>query len=394
MFAAHYDFLMDWALRFAQNNHAAAEDLVQETFIKFVTTQIEVEDPGNARPLLYTYLKNVYGAELRKSQRHPIQTMTTIEFDSLQMSLRERAGADPIEVQDELRNIMSYLCWRKESLKPASILLLRFFYSYSPDEITKIGLMSRQSIDHGLSTAREEVRAHIRSAGRLSLLRAGGPPPAASKQIALPADHFLEELEAALARTRSTSCLSRESLLDHYTARPRKALSCTLLAHLVSCHSCLEIVHKFYEFPEMTDKGSKALLEMTRPGGSGRGNKKDVSAAKSKMGRLLDIAGKRSRELHEHRPKSLMLIVNGETIASQDVCSSTNTQRVEWKPDRPLDFIEIESEQGVGMLVMPVRVLPPDSPSRNEARGRTEQRPQPHRNPVVHWTGLHHRGHL
>ncbi len=304
VFAAHYEFLMDWALRFAQSNHAVAEDLVQQTFIKFVTSPPAADElVRDAKPLLYTYLKNVHGAELRKAQRHPIQSMTTIEFDSLQMSLRERGGVSPIELQDELRNIVSYLCWRKESLKPASILLLRFFYSYTPDEIMRICLMSRQSIDHGLSTAREEVRNHIRStAGGLGVVRHGGPPPTASKHVALRVDHFMEELEL-LSQERDQACVSRVLHCSAtITARPRKALSSTLLAHIVSCTQCLARVHEFYNFPDVSDKGSKTTIEMTKRLNFSPGRKKDSRASKPDVSRLLGVASSRSRERHEHRP--------------------------------------------------------------------------------------------
>ncbi len=362
VFAAHYDFLLDWALRFTHGNRTVAEDLVQETFVTFVTSREEVKNPEDARPLLWKYLNYVHGAEIRKSQRHPLQNMTTIEFDSLQMSLRERVATDSIDLQDELRNIMSYLCWRKESLKPASILLLRFFYGYSHSEITKICLMSRQSVDHGLSTAREEVRHHIRSTGRLSVVRADGPPPPTSKHFALQVDQFMEELAADLAHAKSTPCLPRQKLLRHYSAKSPKALTCSLLAHLVSCTQCLEAVHRYCEFPDITDQSSKKLVEMNNRPTSGRGKKKDVGTAKVDIGHMLNVASQRSRELREHRPKSLTIIVNGEAVATQEVRSSTNTQRVEWKPEKNLDFIEVESEQGVSLLIMPIHALPPDCP--------------------------------
>lgn len=53
-FTAKYDWLLKWALSFAQGDRAVAEDLVQDTFVRFIVAQGTIEDPGNAEPLLYT----------------------------------------------------------------------------------------------------------------------------------------------------------------------------------------------------------------------------------------------------------------------------------------------------------------------------------------------------
>ncbi len=65
--------------------------------------------------------------ELRRGRRVSFQDIALIEFDDLCLSLKEEKGADPIAVQDDLRRIVAYLCWRKRTVKSASILLLRSF---------------------------------------------------------------------------------------------------------------------------------------------------------------------------------------------------------------------------------------------------------------------------
>jgi hypothetical protein len=62
-------------------------------------------------------------------------------------------------VQDDLRRIVAYLCWRKGAVKSASVLLLRFFHRYFPEEIVRIALMKRGAIDELLRVSREEVKA-------------------------------------------------------------------------------------------------------------------------------------------------------------------------------------------------------------------------------------------
>jgi DNA-directed RNA polymerase specialized sigma24 family protein len=51
--------LLKWALHFAQGDQAQAEDLVQDTFVRFVVSERELKDSERIEPLLYTYLKYV-----------------------------------------------------------------------------------------------------------------------------------------------------------------------------------------------------------------------------------------------------------------------------------------------------------------------------------------------
>ena len=71
VFAAKYDWLLRWALQFVNGDRATAEDLVQDTFVRFTVAQPEIKDPENdAEPLLYTYLKYVHLAHQRRVRRH------------------------------------------------------------------------------------------------------------------------------------------------------------------------------------------------------------------------------------------------------------------------------------------------------------------------------------
>lgn len=127
LFIAKYEWLMRWALHFAQGNHTTAEDLVQDTFVRFAITHPELDHADNAEALLYTYLKHVHLAHLRRIQRYPLQSLSIAEFDSISVGLRQSPSAHPVEVQNNLRRILTYLCWRKQFAKAASILILRFF---------------------------------------------------------------------------------------------------------------------------------------------------------------------------------------------------------------------------------------------------------------------------
>ena len=65
LFVRTYEWLMRWALHFEQGDRATAEDLVQDTFVRFAITDPELDNAENVEALLYTYLKHVHLAHLR-----------------------------------------------------------------------------------------------------------------------------------------------------------------------------------------------------------------------------------------------------------------------------------------------------------------------------------------
>ena len=166
LFVLKYEWLMQWALYFAQGDRSTAEDMVQDTFVQFAISDPELDDPQNVEALLYTYLKHVHMAHLRRLQKYPLQNLSIAEFDSINVGLRQSPSANPLDIQNNLRRILAYLCWRKDSAKSASILILRFFYGYFPDEITQIGLVSRPVVDNRLRAARKDLKRHLSDSAR------------------------------------------------------------------------------------------------------------------------------------------------------------------------------------------------------------------------------------
>ncbi len=123
------------------------------------------------KKLLYKYLKYVHHEHLYRVQKYPLQNLSIDEFDSLSAGLRQNPSVNPIDIQNTLRRVLKYLCWRKESTKTASILILRFFYGYFPEEIMRIGILSRPKHrqrpargPHGFETSLRRVGFGLRSA--------------------------------------------------------------------------------------------------------------------------------------------------------------------------------------------------------------------------------------
>src|ERR1700757_3569265 len=87
MFTAKYPWLLRWAMHFAQNDAAAAEDLVQETFIRVLLLKDALRDPDNIEPLLYTHLRYAYLTEWRRGRNHSFHNLAAADFDTFSISL-------------------------------------------------------------------------------------------------------------------------------------------------------------------------------------------------------------------------------------------------------------------------------------------------------------------
>src|SRR6202034_2478105 len=89
---------------------------------------------------------------------------------SVDLALRSTFEFDQMDVQNELRCVCAFLCWRKASAKSASYLILRFFHGYYPEEIVRIALTSRNVVDRGIRLASLEAKAYLADPQRLRFM--------------------------------------------------------------------------------------------------------------------------------------------------------------------------------------------------------------------------------
>jgi DNA-directed RNA polymerase specialized sigma24 family protein len=357
VFAAKYEWLLKWAMHFAQGERSIAEDLVQDTFVRFVLYCPEVKDPENAEPLLYTYLKYVHLAHLRRLQRYPHEQLSPVEFDSLEIGLRANPSADLIEMQDELRRIITYLAWRKETAKSASILILRFLHGYYPDEIMRIGLLRRPRVDNSLAAARDEVRRHLENPGKILSLDAQALLRSMPKHSAVPADRLIDELRAILFESRRGECLPLELLRERYREED-EPLSCSMLAHIVSCQRCLDAAGRLRDLPPSSEQNPDKSSSTSR---REKSSLRRVSRNNG-LSEVLKAGQKRVREVMEHHPRRLTVVINGHVFAAQNVTSVESQLEVEVASSVTLELIEVISEQGLCLMAMPVSAMPPEHP--------------------------------
>ena len=255
LFSEKYDWLLGCALRLVKGDQATAEDLVQDTFLRFILAEMELKSAENIEPLLYTYLKFAHLTHLRRLQRYPSEPLSLTKYDFLELALRVNASiAERVGVQNALRRIVSYVCWRKESAKSASMLILRYFHGYYPEEIVRIAQTTRQSVGKRLQEGREEANLYVSSPGRLRIMHLPQPPEMIPSHSALPSDQLIPELKKTIFASCRTECLTEEALRKRYQKKIPVPIPRELLAHIVSCEHCLNLVNHHYGFTPPSDR--------------------------------------------------------------------------------------------------------------------------------------------
>ncbi|HJP94150.1 MAG TPA: sigma factor [Pyrinomonadaceae bacterium] len=237
LFIERYQDLFAWALRLTNQNRASAEDLVQDAFVQFVMArpslqQIQNIDGYLRRILLYMHFSRINGVERRLNDA----TLSIADYDSVHFGWPAIEPSRRMQVVEELHQICAYVCWRKESSRAGSVLILRFFHDYLPSEIAAVLNTTRHCVDQWQRLARQEAR-HRRSEN-------DKPQANTWRLSSLPSGCDLKvELRKMIFNSRRGECLSRRNLEEIYLERHKGALTAKKLAHIVSCHACLDAVN-------------------------------------------------------------------------------------------------------------------------------------------------------
>lgn len=359
MFASKYAWLLRWAMHFAQNDRAIAEDMVQETFLKLLLSWSSLHDLDNIEPLLYSYLKYTHLSEQRRGLRYSFQSLSTIDFDTVAISLERARGQDRFELQAELRRVVSFLLWRRTSARFASIFLLRYFHGYFPEEIMQICRATRHAVDLSLRYAREELRSHLKNPGRIEVMHAAAEPVDTPFPSAFSARDVTHDLQTVIFAANYGDCLSSAELSETYKASSSSSLSTDHLAHIVSCRSCLEQIGQRMNLkpPHLRDT-EKSIGNAPRGRKTGR---KSADTMQQQARRTIAAAQRRMDEIEQHLPSGLQLVLNGRTIAMRDLNSPRAKLMVEVDTAEKIWLIEVESDEGLPLLCFPLQHLPPRS---------------------------------
>src|SRR5438034_5403431 len=264
LFIQRYRWLMDWALRLTEHDRQQAEDLVHDAFVHFIISRPSLERiQQNIDGYLYTMLRNMHLSEVRRTARirdavTPISDFSLMDYDSVESGLRvleEMTSAQVhAQIREQLRRLCHYACVRKTSSKAGSVLLLRFFHGYYPEEISRVSRTSRQAVEDRLRTARTEARAFLEDPASLSFMsgRLSSPPP--QRNTANTTEDFMEELRREIYGSREGLCLSRKEIEQLYGASESTPVDQQTLSHFVSCPDCLDTANRVLGLPLLAER--------------------------------------------------------------------------------------------------------------------------------------------
>lgn len=331
--------------------------MLHDAFVQFTVARPELSSIRNLDNYLFGVLRILRVSQLRRDARQRLTQLSLIEYDSAQLGLRmlERAS-DVMQIQDELRHICRYACARKETSKAGSVLILRFFHGYYPSEIAAILRSSRKVADMRLQAARREARAYCAAPERLRFINAATPTkPTGATMTTQTADDLLLELRNEIFSARTGSCSAPAELQRMYQRDDADAVSHERLSHIVSCATCLDAVNQILGLPTLAERHPNDVLDKdTRGPNNGNGTNGGTGGGADAIKRQ---SQQRAREVFEHRPQELYVAVNGFILGSQRIHAEINEQTLELRESdlhEPPSFIEVFSEQGLRLLLMPI----------------------------------------
>jgi RNA polymerase sigma factor (sigma-70 family) len=386
LFMERYGRLLGWALHLSNSDRARAEDLVHDAYIQFTLVRPELHLIHNLDAYLFGMLRKLHLSHLRRITRRAHRELSIADYDAAIIALRVTDQSEQLHLREELHRICRYACARKETSKAGSVLLLRFFHGYYPNEIAQIIRSSRPAVEERLRLARSEVKAYLKDPDRFKVMGAEFSEDAQHPDQTTSTEGILRELHRQITRSRRTECLAGEGWKNFYRSPDSPAIDCATLAHLVSCHECLDRVNGLLGLPPLAERhpvdtlGTDVRAKRKNGGGGGDegGGGDDGSddgegphsggagGGGSVPGDELKQCRQRAREVFEHHPRELCVAVNGEISGTQSIGAQHNEQTLHIS-DR-IEFVEVFSEQDIRLLLLSVDELPSVGSFQREAQ--------------------------
>ncbi len=347
LFTERYESLLAWALRLTNRQQDAAEDLVQDAFVQFVLGTTPLEQIENIEGYLRRMLRNMHVSRMSRSAQHLYESALSVaDYDSFRPGWTAIEPSRRMQAAEELHQICTYACLRKQSSRAGSVLILRFFHDYLPTEIARVLNSSRHCVDEWQRLARREAKLYM-GQGRLRFVN-GKSPRAQRQSVAyLRSDCDLTlDLRRLIFNSCEGDCLSPRELKTVYSEAD--ALTTPRLAHIVSCASCLDAVNSLLGLPLLAQRYQAEFFESKESthdeagdGASGDGSEDLTTKFAHKL-----------RETLEHKPHELHIAVNGVPVSSFKVSSDSSELNLNLTPNEPVEFVEVCSEQGVLLLLL------------------------------------------
>jgi DNA-directed RNA polymerase specialized sigma24 family protein len=351
----YYGKLRKWGVILTRGDTGMAQEIVHDFCLYLTVVKPDLSQVENLDGYLYTSLRHIYLSALARSSREAVQFVSIADFDSIQFALNPSTTDNLLERQNELRRICSYSVWRKDSSKSASYFILHFFHGYARREIAEIACLPIAAIYNKLKVARAEVKSHLEASGKLRIALREAPPEPELLLSPISSTELFDNLQQTIFDAKDSECLSEETLLKQYqTARP-KPIPCGLLSHIVSCKRCLAAIDRHLQRPTWEDReppdGVWSSLD-----------RKDTNSAaldtKSYKALMRAVQWQRDR-VHDHRPRTLSIAVNGKIAAFHDVQSERSTLAARIEYPEAAQFIEVFTDQQIRLAMLPIDERPP-----------------------------------
>jgi DNA-directed RNA polymerase specialized sigma24 family protein len=356
LFLRYYQPLFRRALRLTDGSRARAEDLLHDAFIQFVLSSPDLNSIDNIDRYLYRLLQNLFRTQKRKAAQMQDISFNIADYDSAKLGLHAIDFQARWQVQEDLVRICHYACVRKETSRAGSVLILRFFYDYSPSEIAKVTLSLRGAVDDWLRLARREARAYLENPERLKFMagkqedfyRFKTKPTKSS-------DDIVYELRASILRSGRSECLPEAQLRALYqdSGQADKTIDSATLGHIISCTRCLDRVNHLLGLPSLSARQAieKGRSDPDDPDESDNGDGSGTGAGSGPNKAFIDKCEEDLRQIREHRPEELLFSSNGDPIGALKVNSRLSELELSIHDQLPVEFIEVSSERGMRLIL-------------------------------------------
>jgi RNA polymerase sigma factor (sigma-70 family) len=391
LFLARYSQLRHMATRLTRDP-GQANDLLHDAFVHFVLARPALADIQNLDGYFYRMLRNLHLSRVRRASRAAEVELSMADYDSAVIGLASAGGRLRLQAEQELWLIAQHVCERRMTAASASVLVLRFFHGYYPSEIARLAARPRTAVNAWLAVARDEARKYL-----------AAPVPSNPRQRhRLPegwdiadASHdgepgaIIGRLQQAIFAAPFGPCFSAREFDAHYgpAAAPPVPVPHGRLGHLVSCATCLDRASVRLGMPALASRSPLDSIsreasrrtphdrdddDLTRGSGDGNGGSGDSGDDGGGAGGAGGAGGgggatggtpsstlrRAARDIAEHRPRRLRLLVNGFELGELDVDASRNDVQVRVTLSEPLASCEVISEQGLRLAFLEIEPPP------------------------------------
>jgi DNA-directed RNA polymerase specialized sigma24 family protein len=350
VFLDHYEWLLRRALQLSRGAQSMAEDLVHDCYVRFIqaVTDIQLDDENRLRGYLYRTLQRLAKSNYESGGRDAFQGLQAVDYDSMEFALAAVDRSKLLYIRSDLARICEYCCLRRKTSRAGSVLIFRFFLNYYPSEIVHLLKASSAAVYKLTETGRLEAKAFLTRPESLHFLGSNNRPatPFSRRHLPESPSAMFAELNRRIFAEPEGPCFAPGRLELLYASNSKEQLTTQDVAHLASCKACLERANRLLRLLGLP-------LQFSDNFNDPNDDKPPRSSSRSKQEPLTGMR-KKARDIHEHRPKRLELVVDGEVHSAQQITSATSRFQIKLKSSSLPSFIEVRSEQKLRLLCLDI----------------------------------------